>query len=489
MARLPVRASTKLLTIGFQGVKTGMGSFAKFTGCSAPAMVGNGGKAPRAGGEQGVAEMRNAGWAVALAMVAVVLPRGAAAQVAGVSGEEGITYRMAPHDTLLGLAAKYLAGPGAAQEVQRINRIRDPRRIPVGTVLAIPRRLLRFEPVALRIATFSGPVSLANGGTPERGQVLGEGMEIGTGANGFVTLAGADGSRVSLPSQSRVRVKESRRYLINRAASIEIEVLRGRAEVSAAKQAPQGQFRLRSPVAVSAVRGTVFRVGYAEDRATGTTEVIEGLVGVATPKAGLDLPAGFGAAARGDGEVAKESLLPAPDAPGAGRVQTDPEVAFALSPVAGAAGYRVQIARDAGFVEVIAESSGPAPEARFAGIGNGRLFMRANAMAPSGIEGLGQSFAFRRQQVGVKAEAGAVADGFRFTWLAEGEGQSLYRFQLFPAVEGQPPLVDEPALREPGLTLTTLRPGVYRWRVGVIQVTPDGSAEVWTPLEKLTVGD
>ena len=433
--------------------------------------------------------MKLAGWAVALAVAAIAAPQGAMAQVAATASDDRMTYRVATQDTLFGLAQRYLIGPRAAAEVQRINRIRDPRRIPVGTILAIPRRLLRFEPVVLRVATFSGPVSLAGGASPERGQVLGEGMEIGTGANGFVTLAGADGSRVSLPSNSRVRVKESRRYLINRAASIELEVLRGRAEVSAAKQGPQGQFRLRSPVAVSAVRGTVFRVGYAEDRATGTTEVIEGLVGVATPRAGLDLPAGFGAAARGDGEVAKESLLPAPEAPGAGRVQTDPEVTFALSPVAGAAGYRVQIARDAGFVEVIAESSGAAPQARFAGIGNGRLFMRANAMAPSGIEGLGQTFAFRRQQVGVKAEAGAVADGFRFTWLAESEGQSLYRFQLFPAAEGEPPLVDEPALREPGLTLTALRPGAYRWRVGVIQVTPDGSAEVWTPLEKLIVGD
>lgn len=433
--------------------------------------------------------MRIAGWVVALGVATVVVPQVAAAQVAKAASDDRMTYRVAAQDTLFGLSRKFLTGPRAAAEVQRINRIRDPRRIPVGTVLAIPRHLLRFEPIALRVATFSGPVTLGGGGAPERGQVLGEGMEIGTGANGFVTLAGVDGSRVSLPSNSRVRVKESRRYLINRAASIELEVLRGRAEVSAAKQAPQGQFRLRSPVAVSAVRGTVFRVGYVEERASGTTEVIEGLVGVATPKAGLDVAAGFGAAARGDGQVVKESLLPAPDAPGAGRVQTEPQVSFALSPVAGAAGYRVQIARDAGFVEVIAESSGAAPEARFAGIGNGRLFMRANAIAPSGIEGLGQTFAFRRQQVGVRAEAGAVADGFRFTWLAEGEGQSLYRFQLFPAAEGQPPLVDEPGLREPGLTLTALRPGAYRWRVGVTQVTADGTAEVWTPLEKLTVGN
>lgn len=432
--------------------------------------------------------MKMAAMAAALAVATVALPHGAAAQSAAVS-DDVITYRVAARDTLFRLAAKYLAGPRAVAEVQRINRIRDPHRIPVGTVLAIPRRLLRFEPVALSVATFSGPVSLGAGSAPERGQVLGEGMEIGTGANGFVTLAGADGSRVSLPSHSRVRVKESRRYLINRAASIELEVLRGRAEVSAAKQAPQGQFRLRSPVAVSAVRGTVFRVGYAEDRASGTTEVIEGLVGVATPRAGLDVAAGFGAAARGDGQVAKESLLPAPDAPGAGRVQTEPQVSFAIAPVAGAAGYRVQIARDAGFMEVIAEATGAEPQARFAGIANGRLFMRANAIAPSGIEGLGQAFSFRRQQVGVKAEAGVVADGFRFTWLAEGEGQSLYRFQLFPAADGRPPLVDEPGLREPGLTLTALRPGAYRWRVGVTQITADGSAEVWTPLEKLTVGD
>lgn len=406
--------------------------------------------------------------------------------------DQPVTYIVTHRDTLDGLAYRYLIGPAAARQVQARNHIRDPRRIPVGTRLSIPRNLLRSVPIELRVATFSGAVSLRPPGGAampvQAGAVLAEGSELITGGNGFVTLSGSDGSRISLPSQSHVRVGEARRYLINRAASIDIEVLRGRADVSAAKQQPEGRFRLRTPVSVSAVRGTQFRIGFAEDRAAGTTEVLEGLVGVATGNAALDLPRGFGAAASASG-LAKEALLPAPEAIAPGRVQTDPEVSFALQPVAGAAGYRVQLARDAGFVDIIAEQSSVAPAAAFTGIADGRWFMRASAIAPSGLEGFPAGYSFRRQQVGMKASAAAGGDGFRFAWLAEGEGTARYRFQLFAEGRDALPLVDEPGLAQTALTIANLAPGAYRWRVGVIQTVADGSAEVWTPLDKLVVGD
>ena len=51
------------------------------------------------------------------------------------------------------------------------------------------------------------------------------------------------------------------------------------------------------------------------------------------------------------------------------------------------------------------------------------------------------------------------------------------------------PLIDEAGLDKPGLTLTGLKRGAYHWRLGVIQTTAEGSAEVWTPLQKFTVSN
>jgi hypothetical protein len=119
------------------------------------------------------------------------------------------------------------------------------------------------------------------------------------------------------------------------------------------------------------------------------------------------------------------------------------------------------------------------------------MFVRTSAIAGSGLEGLAETDSFRRQRVGLQgsaAEAG-IPGGLRFDWLAEGDGSAIYRFQLLGSDGDSPPLVDQAGLAEPGLTLTGLLPGAYRWRVGVIKTTPEGNAEVWTPLQIIKVNN
>lgn len=405
------------------------------------------------------------------------------------AGDDTLVYTVKQADTLYGLSRDYLTTPDAWRQLQAANRVRIPQRMPVGYRLNIPRRLLKFTPVAMRIQTFSGPVTVS-GAEARKGLELAEGTLVTTGPNGFVVISGADGSRVALPSNTRVRIGQARRYLLVQATDIELNVERGKAEIQAAKQAPDSRFRVRTPVAVTAVRGTVFRAGYSEEAAASASETIEGEVAVASSTAALALPAGFGAAARADGALAKEALLPAPALIDSAKVQTELRAAFDFAPVALARAYRVQVSRDAGFLDVISQAEAATPHAEFEGLKNGTYFVRAAAKSAAGLQGLEEAWSFRRQRVGLAADAGqsGLPDGFRFAWAAEGEGTSLFRFQLFGTTEGALPLVDEPALTQPEMTVTKLRPGSYRWRVGVIQTTSDGSAEVWMPFQKLTVG-
>lgn len=405
------------------------------------------------------------------------------------AADDTFVYTVKQSDTLYALSREYLIRPDAWRELQAANRVRMPRQMPIGYRLAIPRKLLKFNPVALRVQTFSGPVSVS-GAEMRKGLELAEGSVITTGANGFVVISGADGSRVALPSNTRVRIGQARRYLLLKATDIELQVDRGKAEVQAAKQSPDSRFRVRTPVAVTAVRGTVFRAGYSEEASISASETIEGEVAVAAAKAKLALPAGFGAAANAKGDLAKEALLPAPVLADPAKIQTEVLVALDFKPVDAAQAYRVQVARDAGFLDVIGEVQGIQPRAAFDGIRNGTYFVRASGFSAAGLQGLEEAYSFRRQRVGLAADAGqsGLPDGFRFAWQSEGEGTSLFRFQLYAAGDGNLPLVDEPALTRPEMTVTRLNPGAYRWRVGVIQTTPEGSAEVWLPFQKLTVG-
>ena len=400
---------------------------------------------------------------------------------------DSVVYAAKAGDNLTNLAARYLVNPAAAGTVARLNRIANPRHIPVGRELRIPRELLRYTPVTLRLASFSGPVTLG-GATPRLGQVLVEQTSITTGPGGFALITGSDGSRLALPSNSTARIGRARHYALIGADDMGIALANGRGEVQAAHQQPQGRFQLATPIAVSAVRGTRFRASHDTAAGLSTTGVAEGLVAVNSASAAVSLPAGSGAATAADGAIRQEPLLAAPALIKPGKVQTEPALTFRIAPLAGAARYRLQIARDAGFTDMLAETDTTGPEATFPSLDNGGYFIRASALAPSGIEGQAENFSFRRQRVGLKADLGQVdiPGAIRINWRVEGEGQSRFRFQLL-GESGSVPLIDEAGLDQPGMTLTGLAPGVYRWRVGVIQTVPEGSAEVWTALQKFTV--
>jgi hypothetical protein len=406
-----------------------------------------------------------------------------------------ITYRVKAGESLYSISEKYFAKKAAYVEVQRINRIANPYAIPPGTPIRIPVRLLRATPLDATLAAFQGSIRIERGGTavtPSIGMPIQEGLIVQTGAVGFLTLALSNGSRITLPSNSRVRILHMRRFLLTGSTDFDFALDKGRAETTVTPmKEPNGRFRLRTPIAVSAVRGTQFRIGYNSEQGPSFTEVVEGSVAVAgssAESAPALIPAGLGAMTTADGKVGTEKLLAAPTLIRPGKVQTDPVVNFELASVSTAQGYHVQLAKDAGFIDTIAETRGTGAKAQFADVADGDYFVRAMAIAPSGLEGLSETYGIRRQLTALGGSAGALGPGqYQFKWFGSGNGTRVYRFQLHAAPEGGVALVDETGLDRNEVLLTGLAPGAYYWRVGVRQFAQNGMSENWTPLEKFTV--
>ncbi|MFM9937078.1 MAG: FecR domain-containing protein [Novosphingobium sp.] len=407
---------------------------------------------------------------------------------------ESISYEMKPGDNLYALARRYLTSMAAVGQVQRINRIANVYRVPVGTQLRIPLGLLRAEPLTARILSVRGAVratqagqaiALANGGE------LTPGTLIETGGDGLITLGLPNGSRTSLPTRTRLRITQLRRFLLTNSIDYDFTVETGKAETSATPLGTGGGlFRIRTPRAIAAVRGTQFRVGLAGEDAL--AEVLEGTVAAGAVGA-LPEPIGkgFGAVVSDKG-LTREALLPAPVLTAPGRVQIDPLVRLAYETSPGAGGYHLQIAKDASFTEVIADRQGKTPVFELAEISDGSLFVRASAIAASGLEGEAQTYAMRRRLTGLTASAAADADRMTFKWGGQGSGRRLYRFQLARDAKGGTPLIDEPGLESDGITLGALGPGTYFWRVGVQQFGnaangDDQITETWLPFDRIIV--
>ena len=421
------------------------------------------------------------------------------------SADPPVRYVVQRGDTLFDLGRAYLRKTNDYRHVQSANQVSRPRVMPVGKTLTIDSNLLKTVPIDARLSAFSGKVEIETDGRRAPAQVgmaLKEGQRVITGPGAFATFEMEDASRVTLPSNTAMRVVRLRSVVLTNAPQRVFKLDEGRSTVQATPNSnPNGRFEVRTPVSISAVRGTEFRVAAAEGRAR--TEVLKGAVGVGfaqdggeTPPVGPPVPAGFGVTvtAGGAGVSAPVALLPAPKLDEAGQNQTDRTVRFAVRPQAEAAAYRLLLSRDAGFIDLFNEATQAESTHDFGPLEDGTYFVRVTALDVDGLEGPPADYSFDRDLDVLEPGAPPVAEvngkhrNFLFRWNAAGSGVRSFRFQLFAGTEPTAPIVDQPGLVEPLLTLTDLPPGLYSWRVSATRVKNGVVSEKVAPLQSLRIG-
>lgn len=385
-------------------------------------------------------------------------------------------------DTLIGIGRRYLVDAAQWPQLQRLNEVRDPRRLPIGRGLRIPLRLMRVEPVPAAVLAAGGAVRSGTGAVAA-GQSLAEGAEVDTGADGHVTVRLVDGTLLRLRSSGRLRIDESRRVPAADSVRAGVRLEQGRVEVQA-QPARGGQpgFRIQTPQGVLAVRGTEFRVAADSVRTTG--EVLEGVVAVAGRAAAEQrVDAGFGTVVDASGRVGvPQPLLAAPDLSGLPARHERPLVRLQLPAQPGASGYRVQVAGDPGFDLLLADVQSATTELRITGLADGRYPMRVRAVDANGLEGRDAQALLvlkaRPEPPLPRAPAPRAVirgDTVELAWTASTEA-ARYRLQLARAGSGDPfaqPQLDLKDLTATDHRATGLLPGAYLWRVGALRADGD----------------
>ncbi|PZO91730.1 MAG: peptidoglycan-binding protein [Sphingomonas sanxanigenens] len=426
-----------------------------------------------------------------IALIPALLLAGAAQAAAA---EPVVVYTAKAGDNLYTLGARYFDRMSDVATVQRLNRIANPYRIPVGTRIRIPHAVLRQSAVPAKVAAFSGPVSI---GAPGKlapavlGMTVNEADRIETGERGHATLRLADGSLVSIPSQSAVQIARMRQTALIGSVDRLFTLSGGglRARVTPMTNG-ESRFRVSTPTAVAAVRGTMFATSYDPATQATLTGVTEGKVELtdAASHRMLALPTGFGAHA---GDEAPHPLLAAPELVDGGRIQNQPRLAFAVKPEAGANGYALSIARDAGFIDVLDEARSATPEASFDSLPTGTYFVRAAVIDASGIEGMASTYGFQRRLNSLSASVEGSGKGRRreylFRWTGLGDGAHQYRFQLSTHADGSQPMIDRIGLTGDRLIVTDLPVGDYYWRVMSVQFADGQANGAWAATETLHI--
>lgn len=256
------------------------------------------------------------------------------------------------------------------------------------------------ENVVARLSNLHGTVRIgADAKTLRAGEaampILADDL-IETGGDGQALLQLRDGSGIRLLHNTQIKMAKVAfaDASVGEAGqrSVRVDVLRGQIEADVRKAGAGSSFEASTRVAVASVRGTQLRFGQDETGAT-QLETLSGVVllGSATDPSAppVVVAAGQGAQVSSTGQVQAPQPLPeAPriEGPLRGALPATRELRFL--PVRGALQYRIELARDADFLDAAQQRQSPATSLVLTEpLAAGKWFWRVSAGSAAGFFG------------------------------------------------------------------------------------------------------
>ena len=317
--------------------------------------------------------------------------------------EPALAYTVLASDKLIQLSRDLLINPKAWGEVAKFNQLKNPDFIKPGQRIQIPLRLLKYQAATGRVISVSGDARV--GGAPATvGMPLPEGSRLQTGTNSSAMVELGDGSKITMMPNTLADVVNNRSYLMRDAGASAsttwfsglIRLTQGALEAAALTGVKRADpLKVETPTSLVGVRGTRFRVAY-EDPASrnARTEVIEGLVRADNPaqQSGADLPKGTGAVINpAQREVRVVQLLAAPNLDTLPGEINKPQALWPMPVLQGAEAFRVQVARDAQFAQIVRDMRVTTASVDLSSLDNATWYARVRGIDAQGLEGFDAS--------------------------------------------------------------------------------------------------
>ncbi|MFW8601496.1 FecR domain-containing protein [Desulfobacterota bacterium M19] len=395
-------------------------------------------------------------------------------------------------DCLICLCEKYLDDPANDwSKIARLNHLSNPARIYPGDVLVFPVDLLKGVPLAGVVTFIKGTAEfLPAGGSSwmslKLNAVLMPGEVIKTLKDSAVQISYHDGDILFLRDNTRLRIDSARaRTSHNRVYEMFLEA--GRAINTIRRSTGKKvRYRVRTPTAVAAARGTEFRTRVEGDDVT-RVEVLKGAVNVTADGRALEVAAGHGAVVRPK-EAAPQlaALLPPPRPLGVKSLYRQMPLEFSFSALAGAASFRVMLARDAALKDVVKEKTiSPSAVLRIVGVKDGVYFLGCRTVDRFGLEGSFNKPVRVKVRVNPlppfvkypKSQAALKERKIKLQWLKVGDAV-VYHLQLAADKAFSSPVIDAKDITGTAYQTTKLAYGTYYFRLS--SIADDNYEGVWS---------
>ncbi len=226
-------------------------------------------------------------------------------------------YTIRPGDDLWTLTKEFCGSARHADAIASYNNLPNPAAVRAGRRIKFPTNMLVFAPAKATIIQVRGDVNLLLGaGRSATTQPARLNTELDMGVSlitndGAALVSFADGSTLSIEPNSRVLFNKLTAFGPAGMVDTHLRFAYGRGTSQVQPQSRGDLFRIETPEGIAAVRGTIFRVGYAATLGLANTETLEGEVAFVQSQNTTPVPEGYGVAATATG-VTKEELLPPP---------------------------------------------------------------------------------------------------------------------------------------------------------------------------------
>ena len=394
-----------------------------------------------------------------------------------------IIYKIQAGDTLSQLSRKYLKQPADLQAIRHLNHLRSIDLLPAGDLLKIPRPSVKQRPSQATIISLSCARAIAAGTPPKPmsvGSVLTEDAIIDVPAECHIAMLLEDGSVIRLPSSAAVKIATLRKNALESSPEVQLDLVKGRVELEVYKRRAQATpFEVRTPLSMTGVRGTEFRVGYDPTEQTGQVEVLGGVVqamGMSDTKSSA-VKKGQGVPFDSSGKALPiEQLLSAPAFEQAEPVNsTLATYNIKLIGNSQAKHYAAISAKSANFLGSHESQIMRTPEITTSNLTSSVTFYQFTAVSQAGLVGESRQYGFCTSQPEVKAgRCSAVFDApmsenvmIKFSLIRHSQGgiQELVSTQKLQARNGQ-------------FTIDGLPSGQYKWDMSYGTSQPGASSTI-----------
>jgi hypothetical protein len=297
-------------------------------------------------------------------------------------------------DNLYDICEKILEDPEDWRWIAMVNRLKNPNRIFPGQKLIIPVRLLKGLPVNGLVTFVKGDVQInlekkSGWETLSLNDTITQGNWIRTGIESAAEISFGNDFSVFLRPNTTIEILAARRkgalyllyqlFLETGKSIYRIKQVTGR----------ESRTEIQTPSAVAAPRGTEFRAA-VDAVSTTRFEVLDGALGVKSEKMEVEVKAGEGTLVEKDKAPLKpKKLLPPPAPINLHALYRAMPLEFRFERIAGALSYRVMLARDNTFKDVVKEKViKPEASLQIIGVNDGTYYLQSRSIDDVGLEGI-----------------------------------------------------------------------------------------------------